>query len=96
MRCATASRENLYGYEAIAAFRAAQAPTDMARDLMNTVITTYGRDVATVNTEFQRVGATIERPPEPGLVEDRRRLARRRRPRQPAARAANRWGSLIR
>ena len=50
-------RENLYGYEAIAAFRATQAPIDMTRRLMNTVITTYGRDVATVNTEFQRVGA---------------------------------------
>jgi hypothetical protein len=31
----------------------------MTRRLMNTVITTYGRDVATVNTEFQRVGATM-------------------------------------
>jgi ketosteroid isomerase-like protein len=26
---------------------------------MNTAITTYGRDVATANTEFQRVGATM-------------------------------------
>jgi len=50
-------RENLYGFEAIAAFRATQPPMDMTRRLMNTVITTYGRDVATVNTEFQRVGA---------------------------------------
>jgi hypothetical protein len=31
----------------------------MTRRLMNTVITTYGRDVATANTEFQRVGATM-------------------------------------
>jgi hypothetical protein len=30
----------------------------MTRRLMNTVITTYGY-VATVNTEFQRVGATM-------------------------------------
>lgn len=52
-------RENLYGYEAIAAFRVTQPKMDMTRRLMNTVITTYGRDVATVNTEFQRVGATV-------------------------------------
>jgi hypothetical protein len=52
-------RENLYGYDAIAAFRASQPPMDMTRRLINTVITTYGRDVATVNTEFQRVGATV-------------------------------------
>ena len=50
--------ENLYGYQAIAAFRAARPPIDLTRRLMNTVITTYGRDVATANTEFQRIGAT--------------------------------------
>ena len=51
--------ENLYGYEAIAAFRAGRPAIDMTRRLMNTVITTYGRDVATANTEFQRIGATM-------------------------------------
>jgi hypothetical protein len=51
--------ENLYGYEAIASFRAARAPINLARKLMNTVITTYGRDFATANTEFQREGATL-------------------------------------
>jgi hypothetical protein len=50
--------ENLYGYDAIAAFRSGRPPMDLTRRLMNTVITTYGRDTATVNTEFQRVGAT--------------------------------------
>jgi Protein of unknown function (DUF3225) len=50
--------ENLYGYDAIAAFRAGRPPIDLTRRLMNTVITTYGRDMATANTEFQRVGAT--------------------------------------
>ncbi len=49
--------ENLYGYDAIAAFRSRRPPINLARDLMNTVITAYGRDFATVNTEFQRVGA---------------------------------------
>ena len=50
--------ENLYGHQAIAAFRAARPPINLARRLINTVITTYGRDVATANTEFQRIGAT--------------------------------------
>ncbi len=50
--------ENLYGYDAIAAFRASRPPIDMTRRLINTVITTYGRDLATANTEFERVGAT--------------------------------------
>jgi len=50
--------ENLYGYDAIAAFRSGRPLIDLTRRLMNTVITTYGRDTATVNTEFQRVGAT--------------------------------------
>lgn len=51
--------ENLYGHEAIAAFRIGRPVLDMTRRLMNTVITTYGRDTATANTEFQRVGATL-------------------------------------
>lgn len=51
--------ENLYGYEAIAQFRATRSPIDLTRDLMNTVITTYGRDVASANTEFRRKGATV-------------------------------------
>ena len=51
--------ENLYGYEAIAQFRATRAPLDMTRDLMHTTITTYGRDTATANTEFRRKGAAL-------------------------------------
>src|SRR4051812_978777 len=49
--------ENLYGYEAIAAFRAARPSAGLARELSNTVITTYGRDFATANTEFRREGS---------------------------------------
>jgi hypothetical protein len=45
--------ENLYGYEAIAAFRGARVPPG-ARTLGRTVITTYGDDFATANTEFRR------------------------------------------
>jgi hypothetical protein len=47
--------ENLYGWDRIAAFRAGRSPAGLARTLENTVITTYGRDCATANTEFRRV-----------------------------------------
>lgn len=46
--------ENLYGWEQIAAFRAGRSPAGLARTLHNSVITTYGRDCATANTEFRR------------------------------------------
>lgn len=48
--------ENLYGIEAIRAFRAARPSQGLARTLANTVITTYGRDAATAMTEFRRQG----------------------------------------
>ncbi|MEO1211280.1 MAG: oxalurate catabolism protein HpxZ [Cyanobacteria bacterium J06638_20] len=48
--------ENLYGYAAIAKFRAGRSSKNLARTLQNTVITTYGLDFATANTEFQRPG----------------------------------------
>ncbi|CAO3381603.1 oxalurate catabolism protein HpxZ [Azospirillum argentinense] len=46
--------ENLYGYDAIAAFRQGRPAAGLDRSLRNTVITTYGRDMATANTEFTR------------------------------------------
>ncbi len=49
--------ENLYGYDAIAAFRSARSPAGLARTLERTVITTYGRDVATASTLFRRTSA---------------------------------------
>jgi hypothetical protein len=49
--------ENLYGYQAIRAFRAGRSPQGLARELAHTVITTYGRDFATANTEFMRHGS---------------------------------------
>jgi len=48
--------ENLHGYDAIRQFRAARPAAGLARELRNTVVTTYGRDFATVNTEFTRTG----------------------------------------
>ena len=46
--------ENLYGYQEIAAFRAARSPAGLARTLSKTVITTYGRDFAVASTLFYR------------------------------------------
>jgi hypothetical protein len=50
--------ENLYGYDAIRDFRAGRSPTGLERSVLRTVITTYGRDFATANIEFQRAGST--------------------------------------
>ena len=50
--------ENLIGYAAIQAFRAARPATGLARRLSNTVITTYGHDTATAMTEFHRDGSS--------------------------------------
>ena len=49
--------ENLFGIDAIRAFRAGRPAVGLARRLSNTVITTYGRDFATALTEFQREGS---------------------------------------
>lgn len=49
--------ENLYGYDAIRAFRAGRPAQGLARTLLKTVITTYGQDMATANVEFQRTGS---------------------------------------
>ena len=48
--------ENLVGIEAIRAYRASRPATSLARTLERTVITTYGRDMATAMTEFRREG----------------------------------------
>jgi len=50
--------ENLYGIEAIRAFRIARPSVGLARTLQDTVITTYGRDTATAMTLFRREGGT--------------------------------------
>ena len=48
--------ERLYGHDAIAAFRQARTGGSPRRVLANTIITTFGRDFATANTEFYRAG----------------------------------------
>jgi hypothetical protein len=49
--------ENLYGYDAIMAFRAARSPAGLMRRLAKTLITTYGRDMAVASTLFYRDSA---------------------------------------
>ena len=49
--------ENLYGQDEILAFRKARPGGSPQRVLTRTVITTFGRDFATANTEFQRAGS---------------------------------------
>jgi len=46
--------ENLYGYDAIMAFRAARSPVGLMRKTARTVITSYGRDAAVASTLFYR------------------------------------------
>ena len=47
--------EILYGFDSIQSFRASRSK-GVERTLSNTVITTYGDDFATANTEFQSAG----------------------------------------
>ena len=50
--------ENLYGYEAIQAFRAGRPSAGLERTLLRRQITTYGSDFAMANVEFERTGST--------------------------------------
>ena len=49
--------ENLYGHDAITAFRAARSPVGLMRETAKTIITTYGRDAAVASTLFYRDAA---------------------------------------
>ena len=51
--------ENLYGIEAIRAFRRRRIGGSPPRVLRQTIITTYGTDFATANTEFLRAGSAL-------------------------------------
>ena len=46
--------ENLYGHDEIAAFRSARSPAETAKKRSRTIVTTYGTDMGTVNTLFER------------------------------------------
>jgi hypothetical protein len=49
--------ENLYGYDAIMAFRAGRSPAGLMRKTAKTVISSYGRDTAVASTLFYRESA---------------------------------------
>jgi ketosteroid isomerase-like protein len=49
--------QNLYGIEAIRAFRQNRIGGSPQRRLLRVAITTFGRDFAMANAEFQRLGA---------------------------------------
>lgn len=51
--------QNLYGIEAIAAFRLGRVGGSPQRIVFNTVIASFGNDFATATTEFQRAGAPV-------------------------------------
>ncbi len=53
--------ENLYGIEAIRAFREARDTGTLKRTLINSRITTYGEDFATATTEFVRDDQSVGR-----------------------------------
>jgi hypothetical protein len=53
--------ENLYGYDEIAAFRAARPPVGLMRRTAKTVITAYGRDAAVASTLFYRAPGKVGR-----------------------------------
>ena len=51
--------ESLYGQDEILAFRKARPSLGLDRSLRRTMITTFGTDFATANTEFTRDGTTM-------------------------------------
>lgn len=49
--------ENLYGYDAIQAFRQGRPGANLAREITAKSITTFGNDFAVANVEFRREGS---------------------------------------
>ena len=49
--------ENLYGIEAIRAFRNARPAAGLAREILRTQITTFGDAFGTTHLEFRRLGS---------------------------------------
>ncbi len=49
--------ENLYGYDAIRAFRQGRPAVNLEREITARAITTFGRDFAVANVEFRRAGS---------------------------------------
>ena len=49
--------ENLYGYDAIQAFRQGRPSANLAREITAKSIATFGEDFAVANVEFRREGS---------------------------------------
>jgi hypothetical protein len=49
--------DNLFGAAEIAAFRAGRSPAGLAREILRTAITTFGRDFGTASITFRRTGS---------------------------------------
>jgi hypothetical protein len=49
--------ENLYGSEELAAFRKARPAANLARTVTRLDVVSFGRDVASITLEFERVSA---------------------------------------
>ncbi len=47
--------ENLYSHQEIARFRSQRAADDLEREILRSVVTTFGRDVAVTSAEFRRI-----------------------------------------
>ena len=47
--------EQLYGHSEIKGFRSARSTVDLRRELLRLVITTFGRDFATVSCQYRRL-----------------------------------------
>jgi hypothetical protein len=46
--------ESIYSHEAIARFREQRSPDDLEREILNSVVTTFGRELAVTSAEFRR------------------------------------------
>jgi hypothetical protein len=46
--------ENIYSHEAITRFREQRSPDDLEREILNSVVTTFGRELAVTSAEFRR------------------------------------------
>lgn len=51
--------ENLYSHEAIAAFRGQRSADDLEREILYSVVTTFGRDAAVTSAEFRRTKSGV-------------------------------------
>ena len=51
--------ENLYSHEAIARFRGQRSVDDLEREILHSVVTTFGRDAAVTSAEFRRTKSGV-------------------------------------